>query len=627
MSIVGLLTLSAPLSAQTMNSAINVATYCSTRGTLDETCFRNALATVPAGAQATLQVTGGKYQITSLKIDTPNVTLKCLPGAILQPTASSDGIRINANNVALDGCTLDMQSATRDPGVIATRVSGFSFKNGSIIHIRNQPGLQLDQTSNDVIDHNYFSTTGSGDAVMAYGPTSNIRITNNFGTAANDVVSGKNANGPSSGVYFIGNTLQPTPNSTILTTGDFTDGFGSVSPITNIVVTGNTCNIVAATSSTAPFGCYSLVGSSDLTFSGNIMNAAGQYVEDSLLELGAARSTISGNVFNEGNDPGAQAYDGIIIYSSNVTLSKNTFVGSSAYGDPIHIYTQTNASNISITGGSINIGNSFGAQITRQTPGTGYSGIGTCSVNGGTYTARARCTATVTRSGGVIFAITYAGQYTVAPTSITTSLNTSGTPATALVEEAKHQAIGAACNQRRIPIRVTGIAGPGPTGPVTSVSISGYPGPNAPVGGGFNKATGAIVEGGSGTGLKLDILSVDSLGGITSLGVTARNAGSGYRVGDTVYYPVSGSQTAAKLAGLEIGGGLIISGAVHQGIAIQGFQGTKCPTSATLGDVTISGPSDATPIITGVYSENSTVKAGNIRFSHVANHSAGSSHF
>jgi hypothetical protein len=618
-----LLALDIPLVAQQDEKALNVTDYCSPKGQLGDNCFRNALVAAGTPQAKVLQVASGTFQISSLNIETSNVTFKCLPGAILQPANSSDGIRVKANGVIFDGCTLDMQKNPGTAGIIATKVSGFSFKNGAITNINTQPGLLLSQTTDAIIDHNHFSIQGTGDAVQAYGPTTNIRITNNTGIGSNDVISGRNANGSTSGVVFSGNVLQPVVNKTILTTGDFSNGFGPASPITNIVITGNTCNIVAKSAAVAPFGCFSLVGSYDLTFTDNTMNATGQYVGNSLLELGTSRSAVSGNVFNEGNDPGAQHYDGVVMYTGNISLSGNKFTGSSAYGDSIRIYPQSNANGISISGGSIDVGNTFGAQIIGQTPGTGYSGAGTCTVNGGVYTSQARCTVTVTKDGGLLFAMTHAGAYTVAPSSITTSLTTSGIPATTSVGRARTEAIAIACNQNSIPLRVTGIARAGPTGPVISVSVNEAPGANAPVGGGLTPKSGVTATGGYGNGLKLDILSVDRLGAITSVAVTKGGAGSGYKVGDTVQYPVTGSQIAAEALRVTIGSGLTISGAMYHAVDIQGFQGTRCPVSASLENVTISGPNSGTEIVTGIYQRNASVKVSGIQFTHVTSSTDG----
>ena len=70
----------------------------------------------------------------------------------------------------------------------------------------------------------------------------------------------------------------------------------------------------------------------------------------------------------------------------------------------------------------------FTISIPNQYLGLGYSGAGTCSINGGTYTTQATCTAAVS-GNGVAFTLTNAGNYTVPPTGITiagftaTSLN------------------------------------------------------------------------------------------------------------------------------------------------------------------------------------------------------------
>ncbi len=529
--------------------APKVTAYCSNRGSLnqgalDESCFRNAFAAMAGKTGAQLVVPAGTYRLGSLAIATSNVTLDCEPGAILQPTERSNGIRVTGDNVVFDGCTFDLDNIKSGPGMMVTKASGFALQNGALIHIGQQPGLQLNQTSNVVIDKNRFVTDGTGDAVFAYGPTANIRITNNHGVGSIDVDSGRNARGASHGVVFTGNVLQPVTGKTILTTGDFSDGYGPASPITQIVILGNTCNIKAASAAVAPFGCYSLVGGDGLTFTNNTMNAVGQYVGDSLVEMGTADATISNNTFRAGNDPGAQTYNDMIIYCASVRLSNNTFNGTSARGDAIRIYPQSNADDISISEGSITADNSRGAR-------------------------------------------------------------------------AQNNAITIACNENRIPLRVTGVAGGGAKGPVTSVAIGQYPGKNAPVGGGFSRTTGVAVTGASGTGLKLDILSVDARGGIMSLGVSPGYAGNNYAMGEVVYLPVSGSETAAEARGVEIDG-LTISGAFLHAVDIQSFQEASCPVSAELQNLTISGGSDATPIEVGVYERGATVKSGAIRFAHVA---------
>ena len=208
--VVGVLsvTLSDCASAQnggTSSADPKVTAYCSNPGSLDESCLRNALTAVAGKTGAKLLVPAGTYRLGSLAIATSNVTLDCESGAILQPTESSNGIRITGNNVVFDGCTIDLENIKSGAGMMVTRASGFAMQNGAIIHIGEQSGLQLNQTSNVAIDKNRFATDGTGDAVFAYGPTANIRITDNHGVGSIDVDSGRNANGASHGVVFTGN--------------------------------------------------------------------------------------------------------------------------------------------------------------------------------------------------------------------------------------------------------------------------------------------------------------------------------------------------------------------------------------------------------------------------------------
>lgn len=84
-------------------------------------------------------------------------------------------------------------------------------------------------------------------------------------------------------------------------------------------------------------------------------------------------------------------------------------------------------------GASVTAGNNSQGDIyiSAQTPGSGFSGTGTCTVNGGTFTVQATCAATVTPAGGLVYALTLAGQYTVAPTSISVSGFTGGSGSSA----------------------------------------------------------------------------------------------------------------------------------------------------------------------------------------------------
>jgi hypothetical protein len=152
---------------------------------------------------------------------------------------------------------------------------------------------------------------------------------------------------------------------------------------------------------------------------------------------------------------------------------------------------------------------------------------------------------------------------------------------------------------------------------VTSVAVFEAPGEDAPVGGGFRAISGTPVTGGSGSGLKLDVRGADGQGGVASVGVTVDGAGSGYKIGDMVQFPVAGPQIAAEALGVTIGGGLTISGAVYHAVDIQGFQGTRCPVSASLENVTISGPNSGPEILTGIYQRNASLKVSGIQFTHV----------
>jgi hypothetical protein len=129
--------------------------------------------------------------------------------------------------------------------------------------------------------------------------------------------------------------------------------------------------------------------------------------------------------------------------------------------------------------------------------------------------------------------------------------------------------------------------------------------------------------GGSGNGLKLEVSTTDRQGGVGSLAIPSGGSGSGYKVGDTVYLPAGGSQIAAEALGIEIGGGLTISGAWYHAVDVQGYMGTRCPVSASIQDLTINGPNETTQVATGVFYRNAAMKLGTIRLNHVARNADG----
>jgi hypothetical protein len=115
---------------------------------------------------------------------------------------------------------------------------------------------------------------------------------------------------------------------------------------------------------------------------------------------------------------------------------------------------------------------SFGVTIASQTPGSGYSGSGSCAINGGTYTSAATCTATVS-GGGLVFAITSAGTYTAPPTGLSFSGFTyaAGSPASATLSLTL---TGATVTAGGSGYAGTTASFPGCTGTVTSfVTVSG----------------------------------------------------------------------------------------------------------------------------------------------------------
>ncbi len=620
----GTQTFAASLAAPSVNNVTEASQYPN---------LAAAVAATPAGGRIHLASSYSAGLTSTLNITNP-ITFQCDSGATIQRQTGTAAVAVNitANNVVFDGCTFDDNSAGWTGVMVGMAVrpgvTGFQFRNGSFINVGDY-GLGLYGTINTVIDNNLFQAVANGNAwgagIAATGSTSqitkNLKITNNrFQPADVNIQSQQCTNCGTDTFIFSHNTGTPTPGpqSMLLqvqdTSWDQSGGIG------NFTVVGNVCKVSAATKSAAPFGCFSIGSNiSNCTISGNTLNASGQFLDDSLLELGTTNCTVANNTFIAGNDPGAQSYSDIIAYGGSNTFSGNSISGVSAYGTALQIYAMQNSDNNTVSGGTIDAGGAFAAQIYSQTPGSGYSGSGTCTVNGGTFSAPATCSATV-NNGGLVFTITYGGRYTTPPTSITTSFATAGTPATVTVGAANATAgIGAVCNMNAnsLRARITSVSGNGTSGPVASLAINQGSG-NPLQGRGWVVSSGNTVSGGSGSGLKLDITSVDANGTVLAVAPTPGSAGDGYKPGDFVALSASGSAQVGSLLNMNIGGGLTISGALAKGINVQSTTGAPlCPVSVDISNISISGPSANTPIPTGVYGYRSTIAEGKIRFTNV----------
>jgi hypothetical protein len=278
------------------------------------------------------------------------------------------------------------------------------------------------------------------------------------------------------------------------------------------------------------------------------------------------------------------------------------------------LYAVGNSDHVTVSGGSINAGKSFAAQLGRQTPGSGYSGTGTCTVNGGAFTTQARCTATVNGSGGLVFTLTRGGQYTSVPTSISTSGFGAGTGASAIVTAATTTAgIAATCNLNNTSLTAT-VTAIGPRGAVSALAINqGF----LKVGRHWAVSFGNRTSGGSGHSLQLNITSVDSSGTILAVAPTSGYEGTRYLAGDQVALIASGSQQVGSILNLGVGGGLTISGPFAMGIGIAQNNSPFCPVSGQIDGVTLAGASSSNPLPAGIQAYKSTVREGAVRFVNV----------
>jgi hypothetical protein len=430
-------------------------------GAATEGTLAAAITAVGSGGTVVLPGTFSESIATTIDI-TSSVTIKCEKGAVIQQASSLTNaviFDITASNVIFDGCTLDFNNVANSGSYSGVSVgegtSGFTFRNGSIINSVNY-GIRMDGTKNSTIENNYVNNP-SGQFAEFFGnasqATTNAQVLDNKGVGGVAFQS-PSGGGSTSSLIFSRNQLTPITSGTILTMQDASTG--QASPLQNFVISDNVCTITGTTLSARPFGCYSLVSGntyatttkSNCIISNNVSNAVGQYVEDSIFELSVTGCEISNNTIYAGSDPGAQTYPGFEIYSGGNTYANNKCMGISTSGACYRVNTQEAADNNQILGGSVEAGSSFGYRISSTSVGTDYaaSGTGTCTVSGGTYTSQGTCTATPDGSGGLTIAVLYAGQYSVAPTSITTSFTTTGTAATASVSQALSYGIDAACS-------------------------------------------------------------------------------------------------------------------------------------------------------------------------------------
>ena len=347
----------------TQGAATNISNGTVIDGTVDASSsifggsLSTAIAATPAGG--TLHFPSSySYTLSSMLTVSSPITFKCDPGATFihgSGLTATAAFNVTANNVIFDGCTLNANSVPVGTGIgsieVNVGVTGFTFKNGSIINSRNY-GVRLDGVIGAVIDNNYVNVLTdspvdgfSGSFCTFYGNTAqpivNARITRNWGIGGCDVES-PGPGGNALSFTFSGNTLTVPLSGTnaasagtaIFTAADFSSAQTSL--ISNFVVDGNTCNVAGTSVNNQVFGCFSIaIQVANCAFTNNTLNGVGQYIGAYLLEFGGRGCTVAGNSFNAGADPGTQTYFDMVLYTGQNTISGNTFNGWASQGKAI----------------------------------------------------------------------------------------------------------------------------------------------------------------------------------------------------------------------------------------------------------------------------------------------------
>lgn len=325
--------------APQINSIKDASQFCTTPGTLDDSCITNALS-----ANQTIQLKAGTYNLANVvNITQSGVTLKCLPGAILQQGNATQGIHITGNNSVMDGCTINTNNQPNqviEAGAVGGGITNFSFINGAVNNTGSNYGIRVDSSTNVNFLNNQCNGSNGGGCGQIFA-SSNVNISGNKGTGYFNVQS-PSTGGSGNAVTFTSNSLTPEAGGTIFTLGDFSGGFN---PIGGVTIANNHCTITGTSSGSPAFGCFSIVGNvSKCAITNNTMDAAGQYLSAGLMELGVNGCPVTGNVFNS-PDTHTQAYYGVIVYGAGNTIASNSFNGwgTSGAGSAIRFYPQTSA--------------------------------------------------------------------------------------------------------------------------------------------------------------------------------------------------------------------------------------------------------------------------------------------
>ena len=346
-------TFAAAIAAPSVNNITEASQYPS---------FAAAVAATPSGGR--LHLAAGTFTIAAggATIGNP-IYIQCDPGAILQASSARTGaaITVAASSVTFDGCAVDGGDASSSPGLgtlsVNAGLSGFTFKNGSLIHFKDQGifsvGDQNITITNNTITFDSGLTFAGGITIYSTpGYTvSNVNIANNtiYGHVG---VLNQSTGGNIQNVHVTGNKVFPINGQFAVEIGDFSTG--QASTLTNFDYSNNICTIQGTTASTPVFGCFSTAWRvNNLVMGPNTYNAVGQYVSIAIIELGAYDPVVGTQTINAGQDPGgSQNYSAFAIYNGGA-FTGSRITGWGGLGSAYSVYAQGNGDNLSITGGSV----------------------------------------------------------------------------------------------------------------------------------------------------------------------------------------------------------------------------------------------------------------------------------
>jgi hypothetical protein len=332
----------------------------------------------------------GSYVVSSTITITQNdILIQCQPGATLVQGSLEPILRVNSNDVTIDGCTFDannqLGSGLTDAVNVGNGGSGITIRNSTVKNtLSNSAGtnagiLVSGGATNVLIEKNKMLGPAAG--VISYSPVENLQIIDNVITGQISVQSPA-AGGSTISLVIAGNVIMAASGGCVVVQDASSAG---ESPNFAFTLSHNVCRIQGTTPSTPVFGAFSLVSSSPnqgnsgvCSVANNVVEASGQYISYALWEIGLTGCTFSGNLTHAGGDTANQSYNAWVVYSGNNTFTGNDTIGWGGNGTGMVFYPQNTAApygnNNVVSGGSL-------VASTSGSPGK-YGLSITCNVQG-----------------------------------------------------------------------------------------------------------------------------------------------------------------------------------------------------------------------------------------------------